>query len=88
MLCVCSNRGFVKVRDSKPKVVKELPDKQHGILLSIAAGTALEKLMVSFFSTDIFSSGKCHLVKTMFSLLKKRDFSNALNFFSVWVGEQ
>lgn len=54
MLCVCSNRGFVEVGDSKPKVVIEMSDKQHIILLSIATGIALEKLMVSFLVLIFF----------------------------------
>lgn len=54
MLCVCSNRGFVEVGDSKPKVVIEMSDKQHSILLSIATGIALEKFMVSFLVLIFF----------------------------------
>lgn len=47
MHSVCSNRGFVG--DREPKVVVELSNKQHDILLGIATRIALEKVMVRVF---------------------------------------
>lgn len=62
-----------------------MSNKQHGILLGIATGIALEKV-IGFFcaATFLLENAIC---QNYVSLLEKSDFSDALDFFLV-DGEQ
>jgi len=84
MLSVCSNRVFAEAGPREPKVVIELSHKEHSILLGIATGIALEKAIVRLFSCCCFSSGKCHLVKIMFSCWKNQISVMFWGFFGGW----